>query len=563
VNRRVLIVGMIACGLAAAWLGYRAMPKPLDDQFDLDSFAQIPVQHGGRFKPMDSLARTALLLISDKRTFVDTEGNRQPAIRFLLDVKTAKLGNADVLEHRVIRIDSEALLDAIGLEQRKRFRYSLGEVNAVGRELAAQINAASAVDEDDRNLYQQKVVELGIQLDQIEALNQWLAPAMFPQDGTPDWKTFSQALHDEHRSGKAEPLVVAFDNVLTTWAQGDAAMFNGAVMTYLDMMRQVAPDAVQQAATEYRYNRINPLYVSATLYVAVLLLVSVGWLFRWRSLMGGAVYLTVFTIAIHTAALVIRMYLQGRPPVTNLYSSAVFVGWGTVLLGLALEYFYRNGIGTMLAAVTGFATLVVAINLETQANGETLDVMQAVLDTNFWLATHVTTVTIGYSATYVAGLLGIAYIIGRQLPSRMDADDARSLSRMIYGVVCFGLLFSFVGTILGGIWADQSWGRFWGWDPKENGALMIVIWNALILHARWGGIVKQRGVALLAVGGNIITTWSWFGVNQLGVGLHSYGFMDSAVFWILVFVASQLLVIGLGLLPARRGNAAAPAASTV
>ena len=89
------------------------------------------------------------------------------------------------------------------------------------------------------------------------------------------------------------------------------------------------------------------------------------------------------------------------------------------------------------------------------------------------------------------------------------------MGQMIYGVVCFATLLSFVGTVLGGIWADQSWGRFWGWDPKENGALLIVIWNALILHARWGGLVKQRGMAVLAVVGNMVTGWSWFGTNQL------------------------------------------------
>jgi hypothetical protein len=120
---------------------------------------------------------------------------------------------------------------------------------------------------------------------------------------------------------------------------------------------------------------------------------------------------------------------------------------------------------------------------------------------------------------------------------------------MIYGIVCFAMLFSFVGTVLGGIWADQSWGRFWGWDPKENGALLIVLWNALILHARWGGMVQQRGMAVLAVGGNIITTWSWFGVNMLGIGLHSYGFTPGQLFWLVTFVASQLGVMGLGLMP--------------
>jgi hypothetical protein len=122
---------------------------------------------------------------------------------------------------------------------------------------------------------------------------------------------------------------------------------------------------------------------------------------------------------------------------------------------------------------------------------------------------------------------------------------------MIYGIVCFATLFSFVGTVLGGIWADQSWGRFWGWDPKENGALIIVLWNSLILHARWGGYARDRGVALMSVFGNVVTSFSWFGVNMLGVGLHSYGFMDAGFKWLMLFVASQLMTVGIGLVPVR------------
>jgi hypothetical protein len=194
-------------------------------------------------------------------------------------------------------------------------------------------------------------------------------------------------------------------------------------------------------------------------------------------------------------------------------------------------------------------TLIIAHNLGT--DGDTLEMMQAVLDTNFWLATHVTIVTLGYAATFVAGLLGIILIVRGVLTHSLDRTTFNVLGKMIYGVVCFATLLSFVGTVLGGIWADQSWGRFWGWDPKENGALIIVIWNALILHARWGGMVKQRGLAVLAVFGNVVTSWSWFGVNMLGVGLHSYGFMSGALFWLVAFIISQLAVIGLGLVPLR------------
>jgi cytochrome c biogenesis factor len=123
---------------------------------------------------------------------------------------------------------------------------------------------------------------------------------------------------------------------------------------------------------------------------------------------------------------------------------------------------------------------------------------------------------------------------------------------MTYGVVCFATLFSFVGTVLGGIWADQSWGRFWGWDPKENGAVLIVLWCAVILHARWGGFIRQRGLMIMAIFGNIVTSFSWFGVNMLGVGLHSYGFMEKAFPWLCAFIASQLALMAVAAMPLER-----------
>jgi ABC-type transport system involved in cytochrome c biogenesis permease subunit len=193
-------------------------------------------------------------------------------------------------------------------------------------------------------------------------------------------------------------------------------------------------------------------------------------------------------------------------------------------------------------------------------------------------------VTLGYASTFVAGLLAIYYIVlglftpllrqkmgaggaGAAVPSNVsaitaartpakpakksapDLDVGKALGKMVYGIVCFATLFSFVGTVLGGIWADQSWGRFWGWDPKENGALLIVIWNATILHARWGGMIRERGLMNMAIFGNIVTSFSWFGVNELGIGLHSYGFSDAAATWLWIFVGSMVCLIGLGLLP--------------
>jgi len=335
----------------------------------------------------------------------------------------------------------------------------------------------------------------------------------------------------------------AFDSQITgTNKNGNVEVFNQAVADLGKWMHdQGYVTEVKKGREEHFFNTFAPFARAQGLYVIALLLACFSWLKMSRGLTNTAFYLIGLACVLHTVGLIFRMYLEGRPPVTNLYSSAVFVGWGAVLLGWILERIYRNGIGSCVAALVGFSTLIIAAHLSKE--GDTMEMMRAVLDTNFWLATHVVCITIGYSATFLAGFLAIVYIVRGVFTPTLEKDTGKSLARMAYGIICFATFFSFVGTVLGGIWADQSWGRFWGWDSKENGALMIVVWNAIILHCRWGGFVKDRGLMALAVFGNIVTAWSWFGVNMLGIGLHSYGFMDSAFHTLQWFGISQILLI--------------------
>ncbi|MBI3822639.1 MAG: cytochrome c biogenesis protein CcsA, partial [Planctomycetes bacterium] len=205
-------------------------------------------------------------------------------------------------------------------------------------------------------------------------------------------------------------------------------------------------------------------------------------------------------------------------------------------------------------------TLIIAHMLS--LSGDTMIMMQAVLDTNFWLATHVTCVTLGYTMAFVAGFMGIAYIGLGLFTDMLRKEGSANLARMTYGVLCAGMFLSFVGTVLGGLWADYSWGRFWGWDPKENGALLIVIWIALILHARWGGLVKHRGIAVLSVLGIIITSWSWFGTNFLGVGLHAYGGAKGGAMAALILIDLGFLAIaGAGCVPLHHWQSFRPLSS--
>ncbi len=345
------------------------------------------------------------------------------------------------------------------------------------------------------------------------------------------------------------PAVAAWRDILTAYSAGNAREFNAQVARYHGALegRRLPEVSLTKVGFESFFNYFQPFFLASMSYFMVFIVATLAWLGWTKTLNRTAFWMICFTLLLHTFALVSRIYISGRPPVTNLYSSAVFISWGTVVLGLVLECIFRLGIGNVVAAVTGFAGLLIAHYLA--ADGDTFTVLQAVLDTQFWLATHVTTINLGYATVFLAGMMGVLYVLRGFFTKSLTPDVEKNLARMIYGTLCFGIFFSFVGTVLGGLWADDSWGRFWGWDPKENGALIIVLWTALVLHARWGGMVKDRGMAVLAIGGNIATSWSWFGVNELGVGLHSYGFTEGVLLSLGVFVISQLAAIFIGCLP--------------
>ena len=620
--------------------------------FDWEEFGRIPVMANGRFQPLDSLARNALLQLREKASAISSTSikgeNRQrsmPASEWLAEVMFTpevaesrpnfRIDNLELKQTLALPVEPDEIKGADG----KHFSYA--QIQPQLAALQEQARQASEIKSELQSPYQRSVLTLLKQLQLFWRLENLAQPRVMdvlkalqaaPPEGAKeflqmvadsqpadpvDWptelnaflnntevsrtallasrenkpfdeKVLNQFKRDlvrlEAMSMKGQPLLIPGDDPVKApeaWrGTGDALMsaasgnpphfalrslavigaafrdqrpadFNAATATYLGQLSPQFASVKAKAASEQYFNRLSPFTHAMAIYVAV----GICGLCFWFAPVSGewlrrtAVFLCLFALVLHTGGLLFRMILEGRPPVTNLYSAAVFIGWAACILGLVLESFWRNSIGVIVSSVIGFSTLLIAHHLALA--GDTMEMMRAVLDTNFWLATHVVIVTLGYASTYVAGFLALVFVLRGMLSRSLDADLRQSLAKMIYAITCFATLFSFVGTVLGGIWADQSWGRFWGWDPKENGALIIVLWNVLILHARWGGMVRDRGLALLAIFGNIVTTWSFFGTNMLGVGLHSYGFMDQERIALIAFVSSQLVIILIGGLPTR------------
>ncbi|HWB11277.1 MAG TPA: cytochrome c biogenesis protein CcsA [Pirellulales bacterium] len=610
-SRATWLVPLSIVVLGCVWFGGFVSPhRTSPEKMQLDRFGELPVVYEGRMKPFDTLARNSLRVISDREYFReapekkksvmqwlqdmltfrrDPAAKRQPAIKWLLDVIT----NSPAIEdYQVVRIYNPEVLQVFGLEPREGFRYAIKELQANLTEFEKQVELAEETPAHKQTTFHKKLIELNHRLrtflilhaafeepaigkddpakdvmrtaQSVQKLKSRVALplAVPPDEMDPEWEPYTlgilRAIAMVMVREEPSPQAVELRSILVAYAANDPAAFNEHVAKYGALLEKLetreakdAPGALgldqQKMDFEAFFNRSRAFFACQWSYFTAFVLAVLGWLVWNKPLHRAALMLMILTVVVHTLALAGRIYISGRPPVTNLYSSAVFIGWGAVLFGIVLEWLFGLGIGNVIASVAGFSTLVIADKLA--GDGDTFTVLQAVLDTQFWLATHVVCITLGYATTYVAGLLGLIYIALGFFTTKLTAAPRRDLTRMTYGVLCFAIFFSFWGTVLGGLWADDSWGRFWGWDPKENGALIIVLWNALVLHARWDGMVKDRGLAVLTVAGNIAVSWSWFGVNQLGAGLHSYGFTEGVALALAIFVVSQLGVIIVGSLP--------------
>lgn len=363
--------------------------------------------------------------------------------------------------------------------------------------------------------------------------------------------------------------------IFAAWGQQDTKDFTDQSIAYHKWIEKQQIDVLSERVSfgvgsidkltyESFINHLQPQMNAIFIYLTALVFGFLSWMIWRKGFQRTAFGLSILAFVLHSFFLLARMQISGRPPVTNLYSSAVFIGWGVALSCILLESFLKLGLFNVVGAISGAVSLVIA-NILGMEDGDTMAVMQAVLDTQFWLATHVVCITFGYAATFLAGFLGIVYVFKSIIGSSVAREDEQQLlGKVIYGTTCFALFLSFVGTVLGGLWADDSWGRFWGWDPKENGALMIVIWNAIILHARWDRMVRDYGTAILAILGNVVTAWSWFGVNELGAGLHNYGFTEGRLRWLAGFMLVNIVFVcvaaGIKMLMKSAGDRDIPAA---
>ena len=588
----------------------------------LDLAARLPIQDGGRVKPLSTFAGFTLLRINGKRKVETPQGELLKPTEWLLDVFFFPRAS---VSYECFHIRNPEIPAAMGLRipgKKAADRYSLEELEPGLDRLADLAQEYAHIEDKQRTSLQQQIVVLQSNINLFLALAtqmdfaRWVGPVNSPEiqeifhgettvnfreilDHAAELQTLFRRTGGD-RESVAFPYVALGENLARTG--GSVAMlpplegagerldwiapgelfydaYSGlavderhrAAVDHLSAMAAARSDqatfrtelegllavtsGLAEARGEYEkiglevsYYRFKPITWAVFAFGLAFVLAAFLWLApRSRVLYSGALAMVGSGTLLLAVAITLRCIIRSRPPVSTLYETLLFVTATGTATALIVEWINHRRIAVSCAAVLGLVGVLLVNGYETLDKQDTMPSLVAVLDTNFWLATHVTAITLGYSAGIFAAVVASMYLLVKLIGGANVPRAFYSVAgRIVYGVLCFAVIFSTVGTILGGIWANDSWGRFWGWDPKENGALLIVLSQLAILHARMGGYLREHGVCMAAAFAGTIVAFSWFGTNLLGVGLHSYGFTEGINNALWTYYGVQWGIVGLG-----------------
>jgi len=379
-----------------------------------------------------------------------------------------------------------------------------------------------------------------------------------PTDANATW--FSLAALDQIDAPAIQRVKTLTAALVVAYKDGNKSVVEASGSALAKRLAELSPSvypAEKVLKTEVRYNRLKPFRLSWILYLLgfLFLIASFPLASRVVSGLGFAAILAGFVV--HAYGMVLRMMISGRPPVTNMYESVIWVAWGAVLFALIFEFVYKARYIAVCASAVAVICLILADNVPILDGS--IDPLVPVLRDNMWLTVHVLTITLGYAAFTLA--MGIGHLnLGLYFFAPQRAGLLKTLSLFLYRALQVGTLFLAVGTMLGGVWASYSWGRFWGWDPKETWALIALLGYLAILHGRMIGWIRDFGTAVGAILGYLLVLMAWYGVNfVLGTGLHSYGFGSGGYAYVGGFVAFEVLVVVAALLRQRAEAARRPA----
>ncbi len=588
----------------------------------------IPVQEGGRVKPLSTYAGFSMLGLHGARSMkIEDEKGGEFKIKPTAWLLDTLFRPQLAIQLPTFRIDNSSVLEAIGVKtEAKRDRFSYTDIEPGRQKLVELAQSYENIKKDKRDPVQQQTIDLAYNLRNYESLLGYFGFARFGvtlhgsgKDGAPDQRADISAVMQtmptvREQAAQAKAMGQPVDSHLVslmqqvedaanyskfglfifpplaseeeTWLSAGNAIYNVVSDATQDPQTAIADIKILESTAraigeseavfreqlvvlreslakragdrgEYEYVELEASYYRSDWFlnsIIFFILGSLSALAMWtvgRGMTGRILSVITFLLTgagftMCVIAIVQRCIIMQRPPVGNLYDTIIFIGTTVVLFAFIIEAITRRRFALGIAPIAAVMFIILARRFELGDARDHMNPLVAVLDSNYWLTVHVITITLGYAAGLLSAFLSFFYLLIRGLKLFDDDREVRRFfTRTVYGTICLTLFLSLVGTVLGGIWANDSWGRFWGWDPKENGALLIVLWTLAILHARLGGYIREWGLHFAAVFTGAVVAFSWWHVNFLGVGLHNYGFTaGKRSIYVFYAIIATILVFG-------------------
>jgi cytochrome c-type biogenesis protein CcsB len=531
------VLGLLLCvGLTASAVeGVNVQSpasRPAWTVLDFSTARTIPVQYGGRTMPLDTLARQIIWQVTGQRSWRGYD----PVGLFLAWTWQGRAWR----EQPVVLVGFPALQKELGLsEDQKTFSYTALTQND------RLMRMASAGDEDSQDTAKQQAVRQV--MTRLELLGGvfagWLLRIVPPTgDASGTWTTVDDpalAILEPHKAR----LQSAVAKMRGGFLAGDPEVFEAGVRELHEALGSLQTRAgLDESALslEVQYNRLRPFQWGWILTCLAMAIGLVRLAVPSRVVTVAAWLPMVAGFAALTTGIAIRWRFGGHVPLATMYESLIFMGWGATAIGMVTVAIVR--LRAALPIMAGVATAILIV-----ADAAPLDAMAGplvpVLRNTMWLTYHVLTIMLAYSALALAA--GVGHVQAVALVYRPnDTARAAQLGKLLYGMILVGCVFLTAGIISGAVWANQSWGRYWGWDPKETWSLITLLGYMTVLHGRrvnWFGSFGMAAASILCFQLVIMT---YYGVNfVLGRGLHSYGFASGGRIWVGLYVVLEIVFV--------------------
>jgi ABC-type transport system involved in cytochrome c biogenesis permease subunit len=520
------------------------LPTPLLAGPELDPLRLIAIQEGGRVKPLDTFARETSRRVTGARVFGFESVQKMDPVEWLL----AMIADPEHWRKEpIIRVTHAGLREATKLPAgQDRFSYN----DLVGHQplmdAAEKVHAKFREDPEAKlDPIEREISTLYDTLGTLSGVftgNAWhIVP--HPTDPRATWSSLADIQSmDAPDAGRISTLTYA---LVRAYQSGDRVAMADAATALRTRLGDRASASVYPASIdlerEVHYNRFKPFRTAWLFYLVGFLFILTSFYATPRVLVQGGFAFLVAGFAVHAYGMWLRILISGRPPVTNMYESVIWVAWGAILFALIFEVIYKARYFAACAGAVAVVALILADNVPILDGS--IEPLVPVLRDNMWLTIHVLTITLSYAAYFLA--MAIAHVnLGLYFFAPGRKPLLGTLSNFLYRALQLGTILGIAGTLLGGWWASYSWGRFWGWDAKETSIFVAIMFYLAALHGRMVGMLREFGLAITGVLGFLGVLWAWYGVNfVLGVGLHSYGFGSGGYWYVGGFVAFELLIV--------------------